>query len=157
MAWRSVLAFVLAFALILVQSASLLAQPTPSATRQVIDTSGAQFPLLVVEQHRASIVQRIVATWGDAPAQQPGSSRMTAERLSDALYRLRADRLFAASLAGSYATVRAVLAGAEGEQYTRPTRTATKALGHTTQDLTYAPLTPCRTNIAGGHLRKSGG
>jgi hypothetical protein len=68
--------------------------------------------------------------------------RLDHEQLSNALFALRADRLFAVTLAGDAEAVEAVLAEAKREAV-RP-RAAAKALGDATADLTYTPLNPCR-------------
>jgi hypothetical protein len=68
--------------------------------------------------------------------------RLDHEQLSNALFALRADRLFAVTLAGDADAVEAVLADAKREA-DRP-RAAAKALGDATADLTYTPINPCR-------------
>ena len=99
-------------------------------------------PLFVVEQQRSALVSRLVKQWSDAFAVLPKERRLDHEQLSSALFALRADRLFAVTLAGDAEAVEAVLADAKREM-AKP-RVATKALGDATVDLTYTPINPCR-------------
>jgi hypothetical protein len=110
----------------------------------VVGMAAAQPPLLALEQHRASVVQRIVGEWAASLPQLPAERRLAVEQLADALWGLRADRLLAASLAGSFTTIEALLAEAKLEQLAPALRGQTKALGDLAADLTYTPLTPCR-------------
>jgi hypothetical protein len=106
--------------------------------------------LLAVEQHRVSIVQRVVDEWSAKLA----GTRWTTESLSNALWGLRADRLLAASLAGTFATIESVIT--EGTTETASTKDVVqKDLGSPTSDLSYTPVNPCRivdTRVAGGAL-----
>ena len=72
----------------------------------------------------------------------PTERRLDHEQLSSALFALRADRLFAVTLAGDAEAVEAVLAEAKREAV-KPS-VAAKALGDATADLTYTPINPCR-------------
>ena len=99
-------------------------------------------PLFVVEQQRAALVSRLARQWADAFAVLPKERRLEYEQLSNALFGLRADRLFAVTLAGDADAVEAVLSDAKRES-AKP-RVATKALGDATADLTYTPINPCR-------------
>jgi len=81
-------------------------------------------PLLAIEQNRASVVQRIVSEWVDVLPALPTGRRLTREQLGDALAGLRSDRLLAASLAGSFSTIEALLADSRVESNTQ--RVATK-------------------------------
>ncbi len=99
-------------------------------------------PLFVVEQQRSALVSRLTRQWSDAFALLPTERRLTHEQLSSTLFALRADRLFAVTLAGDAEAVEAVLADAKREM-AKP-RAATKALGDATVDLTYTPINPCR-------------
>ena len=136
---RPVHAPVFAALVALLAAAEPLAQPTA--------------PLFVVEQQRAAIVARLSKQWSEAFAALPAPRRLTEERLANALWALRADRLFAASLAGELEDVERVLAKAN-EPSTAPGSTP-KALGDLNADLTYSPLNPCRildTRNVGGAL-----
>jgi hypothetical protein len=106
----------------------------------------AQHPLWAIDQQRASVVQRIVSEWTPDLSQLPAARRMSAEQLADALFGLRSDRLLAASLAGSFATIEALIAESQREQAENPrsTRVVMKNLGDADADLTYTPVTPCR-------------
>jgi hypothetical protein len=99
-------------------------------------------PLFVVEQQRSALVSRLARQWSDAFAVLPRERRLDHEQLSNALFALRADRLFAVTLAGDADAVEAVLAEAKREA-AKP-RAATKALGDATADLAYTPISPCR-------------
>jgi hypothetical protein len=81
----------------------------------------------------------------------PKERRLDHEQLSSVLVALRADRLFAVTLAGDAEAIEAVLGEAKREA-AKP-RVAAKALGDPLADLTYTPLTPCRiadSRIGGG-------
>src|SRR5438045_8455558 len=65
-------------------------------------------PLLAIDQHRATVVERIVVEWGDKLAVT--SSGVDREQLREMLFAMRADQLLAASLAGSLNGLRDVLA-----------------------------------------------
>jgi len=99
-------------------------------------------PLFVVEQQRSALVTRLAKQWSDAFALLPKERRLDHEQLSSALWALRADRLFAVTLAGDAEAVEAVLADAKRDAV-KP-RVSTKALGDPTADLTYTPINPCR-------------
>jgi hypothetical protein len=107
-------------------------------------------PLVAVEQHRMSIVKRIVDEWSP----RLDGAAWNAESLSNALWELRADRLLAASLAGSFSTIDLVIAAGKNER-SLAAPVAEKNLGDVNADLTYTPVNPCRivdTRVAGGAL-----
>jgi hypothetical protein len=87
-------------------------------------------------------VTRLAKQWSDAFAVLPTARRLTHEQLSNALFALRADRLFAVTLADDALAVEAVLGEAKREA-AQP-RVAAKALGDATVDLSYTPINPCR-------------
>src|SRR5688572_18041604 len=62
-------------------------------------TAIAPNPLLTIDQNRVTVVERIVATWGDALAASVAGR--TRDQLQVLLFGLRSDHLLAASLAGS--------------------------------------------------------
>jgi hypothetical protein len=99
-------------------------------------------PLFVVEQQRSALVTRLAKQWSDAFAVLPKERRLDHEQLSSALFALRADRLFAVTLAGDVDAVESVLSDAKRE-VAKP-RASTKALGDVTADLAYTPINPCR-------------
>ena len=99
-------------------------------------------PLFVVEQQRSALVTRLAKQWSDAFAVLPKERRLDHEQLSSALFALRADRLFAVTLAGDVDAVESVLSDAKRDAV-KP-RVAAKALGDATADLTYTPVNPCR-------------
>ena len=55
-------------------------------------------PLLAIDQHRATIIDRIVRQWGDQLA--TSNAMLKSDHLRAMLSSLRADQLLAASLAG---------------------------------------------------------
>ncbi len=111
-------------------------------------------PLLAVDQNRATVVDRIVAQWSE-PLRQSGAT-LNAEQLRTLLAGLRSDHLLAASLAGTLDGLRDVIAHAvTATADVKANLLHTKALGDTSDDLAYTPVTPCRladTRVAGGFL-----
>jgi hypothetical protein len=111
----------------------------PTHSNSVIASANA---LLAIDQHRATVIDRIVGQWGE-PLAASGAG-LSATQLRTMLSGLRADHLLAASLAGSLTGLRDVLA----QSLTVPTAAKalyqTKALGDSTDDLVYTPVTPCR-------------
>jgi len=67
-------------------------------------------PLFVIDQHRATVVERIVNDWGDRLL--VSGAGVTHDQLREMLFAMRADRLLAASLAGSINGLRDVLGNA---------------------------------------------
>jgi hypothetical protein len=115
----------------------------------------SRHPLMSIEQHRASIVKAIVDKWSDAFAVLPGKESRTADQLGNELFTLRADRLLAASLAGTYITVADLLQQSRAETAGATSKPDAKVLGDPGDDLSYTPVTPCRmvdTRVAGGAL-----
>jgi hypothetical protein len=98
--------------------------------------------LLAIDQQRASVVERVVATWG--PALATSSDSVSIDELRTRLLSLRADRLLAASLAGSEEGLREVTGLAASPAVTKATAMPTKALGDIAADVVYTPVTPCR-------------
>jgi hypothetical protein len=97
--------------------------------------------LLAIDQQRASVVERIVAKWG--PTLAKSSDDVSIDDLRQRLMNLRADRLFAATLAGTEDGLREVTGLATAKpSLTRAAQT--KALGDTATDVVYTPVTPCR-------------
>jgi hypothetical protein len=100
-------------------------------------------PLLAIDQHRTTVVDRIVNEWGDKlSATKAGVNR---EQLREMLFAMRADQLLAASLAGSIEGLRDVLAHSLTAGATaKPGLQQVKALGDSGDDVVYTPVTPCR-------------
>ena len=98
--------------------------------------------LLSIDQHRATVIDRIVTQWGDQLA--TSSAALKPDQLRTMLNGLRADDLLAASLAGTLDGLRNVLATAVAPPLPRDAVIATKALGDTSDDVVYTPVTPCR-------------
>ena len=112
-------------------------------------------PLFAIDQNRATVVNRVVETWGEPLARS--SAGVTPEQLRQMLEALRADHLMAASLAGSLEGLRDVLARSmAGTTPVIAGRVRGKALGDLDADLSYTPVVPCRildTRVVGGPLQ----
>jgi trimeric autotransporter adhesin len=95
--------------------------------------------LLQIDLNRTSVVDKIVDSWkGELPAAQIDSFRSK-------LSALRADQLLAANVSGSFDGVLEVVNRQELTLLARhDVSDQSKALGDATQDLVYAPITPCR-------------
>lgn len=108
--------------------------------------------LLSVDQNRETVVDRVVAEWGDALVNS--GALFSKDQLRRLLIGLRADHLLAASLAGSLNGLRMIIAHAlAADDPAAMTRVNTKALGDLAEDLVYTPVAPCRivdTRNAGG-------
>jgi hypothetical protein len=99
--------------------------------------------LLAIDQHRGTVIERIVSQWGDSI--DPSGAQADVRQLRTILGALRADDLLAASLAGTAEGVRDVLATAHASlPKLVDGRVQTKALGETADDVVYTPVTPCR-------------
>jgi len=133
-------------------AAGLAGLASASGNAAGVEASLARSPLLAVEQQRASMVARLAEQWGPAFAALPSSRQRSHEDLANTLWTLRADRLFAASLANDLDAVERVLVESAADAL--PARDVqVKALGDPAADLTYTPLNPCRildTRAAGG-------
>jgi hypothetical protein len=113
--------------------------------------AGPTSPLVAVEQQRPSLVSRLSDQWATPFASLPDGRQRTHEQLANAFWGLRADRLFAVSLAGNASAVESILAEAANDQ--TAARAQAKALGDADRDLVYTPVTPCRivdTRLAAG-------
>src|SRR5262245_10364682 len=125
-----------------------------AAARRVPGSTFAPHPLLTIDQNRATVVDRVVANWGDALV--GADAGLGKEELRALLTGLRSDQLLAASLAGSLDGLRNVIANAlTANAPVAAGLVHTKALGDPTSDLVYTPVTPCRevdTRNAGGPL-----
>jgi hypothetical protein len=100
--------------------------------------------LLSIDQNRATVVDRIVADWGEAFAKS--NAGIDANQLRILLEGMRADHLLAASLAGTLDGLRTVIAGSLAAQETTTGKEGAnvKVLGDAGDDVVYTPLTPCR-------------
>jgi hypothetical protein len=130
---RAVHARSLSFA-VLVTALCLDAVPARSQSRDA-----AADALLAIDLNRATVIDRIVMQWGGLLL--PSGSVLDAAQLRTRLSGLRADRLLAASLAGTPQGLQQVLRQAEAATLGKP---HLKSLGEAASDLTYTPLTPCR-------------
>jgi hypothetical protein len=102
---------------------------------------GTADALLAIDQHRASVVERIVTTWGAPLAES--SALVSVDELRTRLEGLRADQLLAASLAETLGGLRQTI-GVDMPQATKPGLLQVKSLGDTVVDDVYTPVTPCR-------------
>ena len=119
-----------------------LASTVAAAQNDASVRAGAS-ALLAIDQHRATVIERIVSQWGDSLA--PAGTVLNTAELRTSLAALRADHLLVASLAGTAEGVRDVLVTALAS-VPKPGdgRAQTKALGETADDVVYTPVTPCR-------------
>jgi hypothetical protein len=97
--------------------------------------------LLAIDQHRATVIDRIVSQWADSLAAT--GTVADVGQLRTMLTALRADDLLAASLAGTAEGVHEVLTSAHVSAASEG-HVQTKALGDTADDVVYTPVTPCR-------------
>ncbi len=98
-------------------------------------------PLLSVDMNRSEIVDRLMTQW------QTDIAAGQRESFKQKLAGLRADRLLAVSLVGSFDGVLQVLYGQEKADQAAVVRNAldhAKTLGDANIDLVYVPITPCR-------------
>ncbi|MFO1303334.1 MAG: tail fiber domain-containing protein [Burkholderiales bacterium] len=113
------------------------------AAAQAKELEAAPSPLLAIDRNRSTVVDRVVAQWGDELARS--SAGITQAQLREMLLAMRADQLLAASLVGNLEGLRNVVSASllpEGE--VKPSLLHAKALGDANQDVTYVPVTPCR-------------
>jgi hypothetical protein len=117
---------------------------TPKLTDISEQTAGMRAdPLVSVDINRAEIVGRIMAKWRGAYAAD------LSQGMKEKLAGLRADQLLAASLAGRFDDVLAILSERDKNIAARSISAARsgdtgKAIGDAAKDLVYTPLTPCR-------------
>jgi hypothetical protein len=98
--------------------------------------------LLSIDQHRSTVVDRIIADWGEALTKS--NAGITVEQLRVTLNSMRSDYLLAASVAGSLDGLRSVVASSFDGSAPKSEKTGTKSLGDTADDVVYTPVTPCR-------------
>jgi hypothetical protein len=114
-------------------------------------------PLLAIDQNRTTVIDRVVADWGDALAKS--GAGLNADQLRAILSGLRSDHLLAASLAGSLDGLRNAISNAlTSNAEVKPSLIRAKALGDASDDLVYTPVVPCRivdTRNAGGAIGTS--
>ena len=94
--------------------------------------------LLMVDQHRDAIVERVVKAWPEALTTEQASV------LRGTLAGLRADRLLAISISPGLGSLLGVLSGVDKAEAAKGSLAASKALGDAAADLVYTPVTPCR-------------
>src|SRR5207248_5963765 len=105
--------------------------------------SGVKFKpdtLLAVDGNRSTVIDGIVANWG--AELEKSSAGVSKADLKTMLQSLRADKLLAASLAGSLSGLRDVLSSALPSKTSE--KVPTKALGDAGDDVVYTPVAPCR-------------
>ncbi|MFO1303327.1 MAG: tail fiber domain-containing protein [Burkholderiales bacterium] len=110
---------------------------------RAVELEAAPSPLLAIDSNRSTVVERIVAQWGEALLR--ANAGIAGDQLREMLQGMRADQLLAASLAGSLDGLRNVVSGSlpsGSEASASPVRG--KALGNPDKDLVYVPVTPCR-------------
>jgi hypothetical protein len=98
---------------------------------------------LAIDQHRTTVVERVINEWGDRLSLS--GAGLNREQLREMLFAMRADQLLAASLAGSLTGLRDVLAHSLTNAVTaKPGVQQVKAIGDSGDDIVYTPVTPCR-------------
>ena len=102
-------------------------------------------PLAAIDLNRTAIVGDIVKSFDAdfaklSPTERAQETNLLAKRLAG----LRADKLLAASLASTRASLDSILDEAEKSRDKAVSRASAKALGSANADLVYTPLTPCR-------------
>ena len=132
------------FARCFVAASSAVALAMSSAAAQTAAPRTAPNALLSIDQHRTTVIDRIVADWSAPLAKS--SAGIDAAALRILLNGMRADQLLAASLAGTVDGLRQVIAGSLGAHDAALGKAAAgvKALGDAGDDLAYTPVTPCR-------------
>jgi hypothetical protein len=99
-------------------------------------------PLLSVDQNRTTVVDRIVADWGDALARS--AAGLGKAQLRTLLAGLRSDHLLAASLAGSLDGLRNVIDNALTTTAPVGAGSIRSKSASDSASLTYTPVVPCR-------------
>ena len=127
------------------RSISLLLAACCALSGEALGQRAKPDPLLAVDRNRATVIERIVAEWGDPLERSPAG--VDRRQLRAMLEALRADHLLAASLAGSLSGLRDTLSGSlVGTSAQVPAKHVVVAedLGNPGLDLVYTPVTPCR-------------
>ncbi|HQY48380.1 MAG TPA: hypothetical protein PLE38_15560, partial [Usitatibacteraceae bacterium] len=115
------------------------------AAPAALASQGAHDPLVAIDRNRAAIIADIAQGFqGEYAREAQLTPEGAAAALQGRLAKLRADRLLAASLASSYASLKAILAEADSGAATAFAAARNKALGDANRDLVYTPLAPCR-------------
>jgi hypothetical protein len=113
------------------------------AARAAAEIAVAPNPWLAVDRNRSGVVADIVARW-DEVTRTARTGVLTESQLRDALARLRADQLFAASLAGTYAALVGTLVDAGALADGKASAGPQQKLAGSGPELVYTPITPCR-------------
>jgi hypothetical protein len=103
----------------------------------------APSPWLAVDRNRGAIVADIVARF-DEVTKSARTGVLTEGQLREALEKLRADQLFSANLAASYASLVGVLADAGALPEARTGAKPQQKVAGSGPELVYTPITPCR-------------
>jgi hypothetical protein len=100
-------------------------------------------PWLAVDRNRTGIVAELVGRWGDVT--KSGSAGVLSEKqLREALAMLRADHLFSATLAGTYAELLTVFAEAGALSGSNISEKPLHKVAGSGPELVYTPIVPCR-------------
>jgi hypothetical protein len=110
-----------------------------SATEQSI----APNPWLAVDRNRIGIVADLVGRW-DAVTKSGSVGVLSEAQLREALARLRADHLFSATLAGTYAELLTVFAEAGARPDGATSSKPQQKVAGSGPELAYTPIVPCR-------------
>jgi len=112
-------------------------------------------PWLAVDRNRAGIVADLVSRWDEVTKSGRGGA-LSEGQLRDALAKLRADHLFSATLAGTYAELLSVFAEAGALSGGTTSAKPQQKVAGSGPELAYTPIVPCRIvdtrSGAGGRL-----
>ena len=96
--------------IVLLASMQLMHASTAAAAQANIDA--VTDPLVAVDRNRVTLIADIIQVFrSDIAKRYPGREVEEGARLGERLAKLRADRLLAASLASSFATLQSILEG----------------------------------------------
>ena len=100
-------------------------------------------PWLAVDRNRTGIVADLVSRWDEVTKSGRGGV-LSEGQLRDALARLRADHLFTATLAGTYAELLSVFAEAGALSNGTTSAKPQQKVAGSGPELVYTPIVPCR-------------
>jgi len=100
-------------------------------------------PWLAVDRNRTGIVADLVSRW-DEVTKSERAGVLSEGQLRDALAKLRADHLFAATLAGTYAELLSVFAEAGALSNGTTSAKPQQKVAGSGPELAYTPIVPCR-------------
>jgi len=115
----------------------------PATAASAATLSIAPDPWLAVDRNRTGIVAEVLSRW-DEVTKSAKAGVLSEEQLRESLSTLRADHLFAASLAGTYAELLGVLGDARAWSNARESSKPLQKVAGSGPELAYTPIVPCR-------------